>query len=337
MPIILPVDESSRVAEVRRAVAAIALNEGLGDSLAGNAAVIATEAATNLLNHARKGEVCISALSERGFPGVEILALDQGPGIQDISRCMSDGHSSGATSGTGLGAIRRLSTEFDIYSQPGKGTVVLSQIHLPQDRDSGSAPRSILRVGAVAKPIAGEQVSGDAWAMSECGAGVHFVMADGLGHGILAAEASAEALTAFRRKQETAPVAILQNIHRALRGTRGAAVAAAYLDFDAGVARFAGIGNIAAVLAGPGRNHHMVSHNGTAGHETFRFQEFVYPLDGHALFIMHSDGLTTSWNLDPYPGLRAHHPAIIAGVLYRDASRNRDDVCVVVAQIRAKT
>jgi hypothetical protein len=49
------------------------------------------------------------------------------------------------------------------------------------------------------------------------------------------------------------------------------------------------------------------------------------------LVIMHSDGLSSSWNLEAYPGLSRRHPALIAATLYRDASRGRDDVCVVVA------
>ena len=60
--------------------------------------------------------------------GVEILALDKGPGIRDLERSLRDGYSTAGGAGTGLGAISRLSSEFDVYSPPGKGTALLARI-----------------------------------------------------------------------------------------------------------------------------------------------------------------------------------------------------------------
>jgi len=150
---------------------------------------------------------------------------------------------------------------------------------------------------------------------------------------LMAARASAEAISAFRRDSESAPIAVLNRVHAALRGTRGAAVAVADIDPAQGVVRYAGIGNISGVIVRSDKPLSMVSHNGTAGFHIPRLQEFLYPLPEEALIVMHSDGLTTNWNVDHYPGLRRRHPSIIAGVLYRDASRNRDDVCVVATRI----
>jgi anti-sigma regulatory factor (Ser/Thr protein kinase) len=327
---IFPVDDPSRVAEIRRAATAIAREEGLHETLVGHVALVATEVCTNLLKHATNGEVFLSALSDRSEPGIEILAVDRGPGMTDVARCLADGYSSAKTSGTGLGAIARLSQEFDIYSEQGRGTVLVARIHGPKVART--------RIGAVLKPITGEEVCGDAWAFSKRQDGLNLIVADGLGHGPLAARASAEAIAAFRRSGEMAPTAVLQEVHRALRGTRGAAVAVASVDQAGSKVRYAGIGNIGGVLAGVGKPLLMISHNGTAGYHSPRLQEFSYPLPEEALIVLHSDGLHTSWNLDGYPGLRRCDPSLIAGVLYRDFTRhrdstsNRDDVCVVVAK-----
>lgn len=320
---IFPVDDASRTAEVRRAVTTLAQGEGFDEHLRGNAALISTEICTNLLKHAGGGEIFLSPLSDRGAPGVEILAVDRGPGMANIETCLADGYSSSNTSGTGLGAIARLSRQFDIYSQRGKGTVLVSEI-----RPAATAPAFI---GAVVKPIRGEEISGDAWALRWNGDNLAIIVADGLGHGILAARASAEAIFAFRRATESAPATVLNRIHAALKGTRGAAVSVASLD-SSGTVRYAGVGNISGVIVRADKPLFMVSHNGTAGYQTPRLQEFSYPVPEESLLVMHSDGLTTNWNLNEYAGLRRHHPSIIAGVLYRDASRNRDDVCVVVAK-----
>ncbi len=321
---IFPIDHLSRVAEVRRTAAVLSRNEGLHEALAANAALIATEICTNLLKHANEGEVFLSTLSDRATRGVEILAIDRGPGMSNVSQCLADGYSSTNTSGTGLGAVARLSQEFDIYSELNRGTVLVAQVR----REAHVK----ISVGAVVKPIPGEEVAGDAWAFREREDGLTLIVADGLGHGLMAARASAEAISAFRLASEPTPAAVLNRVHSALRGTRGAAVAVAYVDPAEAAIRYAGIGNIAGVIVGSGKPLAMVSHNGTAGFHAPRLQEFSYPLSGEVLIVMHSDGLTANWNLDNYPGLRRRHPSIIAGVLYRDASRKRDDVCVVAAK-----
>ena len=109
--------------------------------------------------------------------------------------------------------------------------------------------------------------------------------------------------------------------------TRGAAVAVADLDSRAGVVRFCGLGNITGSVTAPdaGRRQ-MVSHNGTAGLQARTMQEFAYPWTAGALLILHSDGLATHWSLDCYPGLARRDPSLIAGVLFRDFARGRDDV-----------
>jgi len=323
---IIPIDDPSRVAEVRRAALAIAREEGLDEQLAANAALVSTEISTNLLKHAQQGEVFLSALSSRTAPGVEILAIDRGPGIKDLEACLVDGYSSTQTSGTGLGAISRLSQEFDVYTKADQGTVLVSRI--------GGSAHMRTSVGGIIKPIAGEYVSGDAWAFFERDENLTLVVADGLGHGIDACRASAEAISAFRVAKDLSPLALLRDIDSALRSTRGAAVAVASINTSDRKVRYAGIGNIGGVITQMGKSQFMVSHSGTAGYQTPRLQEFSYNIPEGAVVIMHSDGLTSNWKLDSYPGLRRSHPSVIAGVLYRDASRHRDDVCVVVAKLR---
>jgi len=321
-----PVDDPSRVAEVRRAGERIAHQEDLdGETAIPNASLVITEICTNLIKHAGGGEVFLSPLSPHSGPGIEILAVDRGPGMSDLSRSFADGYSSTQTAGTGLGAITRLSTEFDIYSQPGKGTVLVARIQ----RSRGPATT----VGAVLKPIRGEEVSGDAWALARAAGALVLIVADGLGHGVMAAEASAEAIATFRRSEDYTPTTVLTKVHLRVRGTRGAAVAVAYVDPGKAKVRYAGIGNISGVLIGGNKPVLMISHNGTAGYHSPRLQEFEYSLPRPALIIMHSDGLHTNWNLDEYPGLRRRDPSVIAGVLYRDSARNRDDVCVTVAKL----
>ena len=119
-------------------------------------------------------------------------------------------------------------------------------------------------------------------------------------------------------------------MHRALAPTRGAALAVARVDADARVVRFVGVGNITGALICGGETRRMVSHNGTAGHVAPRIREFTYPFTDDPVLIMHSDGLSAKWDLAGYPGLASSHPSLIAGVLFRDHRRDRDDATIVV-------
>jgi hypothetical protein len=122
-------------------------------------------------------------------------------------------------------------------------------------------------------------------------------------------------------------------IHAGLRGTRGAAVAVAEVALKTRGVRYAGVGNISGLILSGGTAHNLVSHNGTAGVEARKIQEFSYPWPEDGLLVLHSDGLATHWSLADYPGLAQKDPALIAGVLFRDHQRLRDDSTVVVAKV----
>ncbi|HEY7338322.1 MAG TPA: ATP-binding SpoIIE family protein phosphatase [Bryobacteraceae bacterium] len=327
--VFLEIDDPSRVAECRRIAARIAEREALTDSRASDAAIVVSELATNLLKHAQRGRLQISPLSGRGQPGIEFLSIDSGPGISDLAHSFRDGNSTTGTAGAGLGAVRRLSSDFDVYSQPGKGTVIVSEIF-----EETAVPPARFRVGVTARPLAGEQVSGDTWAVRIDKDAALLMVADGLGHGILAAGASAAAADAFYTSAEQTPAALLQVVHRALRGTRGAAVAVARVEFGKSRTRFAGLGNVAGTVLTGGNLHSMVSHSGTAGYEARQAREFEYPWAQDGVIVMHSDGLSGLWDLSAFPGLAFRHPSLIAAVLYREAGRDRDDACVIVGKRR---
>jgi anti-sigma regulatory factor (Ser/Thr protein kinase) len=326
-PFFLRIDDPSLVAESRRLATVVAQREGLPQNRIANIAIIVSELASNLLKHAQGGELHIAPLSGRGEAGVEILSIDRGPGISHVSECLNDGHSTTGTSGTGLGAVRRLSDEFDIFSQPGKGTIIVSQIRMTP------AARGLrIEIGLASRPVTGETVSGDAWAVRNGDDSALILVADGLGHGALAADASRAAVDAFNRSAEESPGILVQVLHRALHGTRGAAVAIASVDFSLGRVRFAGLGNIAGVIVGSSKLQAMVSHNGTAGYEMRQIKEYVYPWTEGSALVMHSDGLSTHWTAAAVPSFNRQHPSVMAAFLYREAGRERDDACIIVAR-----
>jgi len=329
----LPILDSSRVAEARRLLGTLGGDAGLSETDAGRAQIVAMELANNLLRHARDGMLVARVLQEAEGQGVEILAVDRGPGM-DLERCLADGYSTGGTPGTGLGAVRRLSDLFDVYSLPGGSSLVA---RITARGPGPERPREPARteIGGLCLPIASEQVSGDAWAtLPAPGGRTAIIVADGLGHGPNAAEASAAALEVFHEQvpQGRGPAEVLGDIHRRLRSTRGAAVSIAELSPAAAEIRFAGLGNVTATVISSGARRGLVSHNGTAGATNTTPRELTYPFPPQSLLVMASDGLGTHWDLARYAGIATHHAALISGVLCRDFSRGRDDLTVVTAR-----
>jgi anti-sigma regulatory factor (Ser/Thr protein kinase) len=325
------VKEISQVGEARRLATHLAAQVHLDEIDKGRVALVATELANNLQMHAGGGTLLLRPVNPGPGGGVEIMAIDQGPGMADVARCLEDGYSTRGTPGTGLGSVKRLSSLMEIYSLPGKLTVVLAQV-----RPSGAKPPVGLEIGAVSVAVEGEPVCGDGWTERRDEKGTSILVVDGLGHGTGAADAAQAALRLFEEGPGSGLELTLHRLHDGLRSTRGAAAMVLQVDPPQKKVTCAGIGNIAGCLSGPVDSRNFVSHNGIVGHQSKRVQEFTYPWEDDALLILHSDGINSRWRLDAYAGLRHRHPSVIAAVLYLDFRRERDDATVLVARKNAR-
>jgi len=327
----IPVSDSTQVSEARRNVAERTAALRFSTRTAGEAAIVATEMASNLVKHGDGGELLLRTIGDERNAGIELLALDRGRGM-DVDRCLVDGYSTSTSPGTGLGAIRRLSASSDFYSVIGGGTVVLATIW------SNAAPTAgNWIVGGVNVPLPGQEVCGDAWVVRCNARGMDVMVVDGLGHGPEAAKASDAAVSAFLRNQNCSPLEHLAAADDALHATRGAAVGVAVIDLQQGKITFSGVGNTAAVVVTGDEAQHLVSFGGIVGQRRVPSRQFTNSWSPESLFIAHSDGIGTRWSLSTYPGLTARHPSIIAGVVYRDFARGRDDASILVIKPKAKT
>jgi len=325
---VLPVADGSQVPAARRWAQAAAETIGLDETDAHRAGLVVTELATNLMKHTPHGGAILLRVTPPPEAEVEVIAVDSGPGMADVAQSLLDGHSTAGSPGTGLGAVRRLSDDFDVYSQPGRGTVVFARVR------PGRAPAPARRFvcSGVSVALGGETVCGDAWTVLHDRGRLIAIVVDGLGHGEGAAAAASAAMQAVSANTFDTSLDALRAMHEGLRPTRGAAGSVIGVDPGLGTVTAAGIGNVAAVVAGHGTQRHTVSSGGILGHEVRQFREFQYPWAPDSLLVVHSDGLSTHWSLDGYPGLRQRHPAVVAAVLYRDFQRGRDDVTVVVGR-----
>jgi anti-sigma regulatory factor (Ser/Thr protein kinase) len=336
----IPIEEASQCGEGRRVALRMSRDLGFDEKRAGQVAIVVTEACTNILKHAGAGQILLRVTDPDGdekVPALELLALDKGPGMHDIDRCLQDGYTTGSSPGQGLGAIQRQSDESDFYSVPGEGTAILARWRVAPgfkraaDNDISRGP--MLHVGAVNVCKYGEEFCGDSWGIEQSDAVSTVLVADGLGHGYEASQASLEAVRVLRDNPELTPGMLIDLSHRALRSLRGAAVSVLRIDLAHGKVTFSGLGNVTGqIYAGPQRSQHLVSVNGTAGHQAARIREFNYPWPEGGIIVMHSDGLASGTSLDSRPALALRDPTLIAGILYRDFSRGHDDATVIVAK-----
>lgn len=324
---VVPIEETSQIGQARRMAQQVAAEAGFDATDAGRVALVATELATNVLKHAKSGELHIAALGGMGARGVEVIAVDRGPGFNLVD-CLPDGFSTGGTRGEGLGAVKRQSDVMDMYADP-RGAIVLARLY---PKGFGKAD---IRFGASHHALHSEEVSGDGWALALDDHRIAAIVVDGLGHGESAHEAASVAVATWLAAPMEDPVTLMGTLAQAMQGGRGGAVALACFDSQTAGLRYAGIGNISGSVHLPEGSRGLASHPGIVGMQTRRAQAFDFPQVAGRLLVMHSDGLQSRWSLKDYPGLVSRHPALVTALLHRDFCRGRDDATVFAIRLEA--
>ena len=317
----LRVEDASAVPACRKAVQGLAERLQFSAIRIGQLALAVTEAASNLHKHAEQGSLLLCVNRDGEPPGLDLVTIDAGPGVRDVSAAVRDGHSTSGTLGIGLGAIQRLADFSDLYSRPGQATALVA-------RFCGSPPTPETRWAGLLRPITGETECGDAYGAVQVGGAVIAVLCDGLGHGPLAAAAAAEGVAAVLEDPAGEPAALLERVHRRMSGTRGGAVGIVRIDGPR--AGFAGLGNVAASMVSGGERKSMISLPGIAGHQARAVRQFEYQVPPGAAVILHSDGISSRWEAAALPGIAARDPLLIAAVLLAAAGVHRDDAGILV-------
>ncbi|SDF74801.1 Anti-sigma regulatory factor (Ser/Thr protein kinase) [Lentzea fradiae] len=325
----LPVEETAQVGRIRRTVTTLAERLGFGANRTAEVGLAVTEIGTNLHKHARQGVVLVRTVRGERDAAVEVVALDRGPGIADVELAWQDGQSTTGTLGVGLGAVARLATSCSMTSRAGSGTALVARFAAARDwvPEWGAE-----HAAGVTRPIGGEEVCGDAYAICRSTDRLTLVMCDGSGHGPLAAAASDRAVRMFRDLAPMPPEQLLARLHHELRGTRGGALAVAEIDLAARSVRFCGLGNIAGAVLSDGRKQGMISVPGVAGHQARTIRAFDYELPEGAVVVLHSDGLTERWGADFGADPATDDPVLVAATLLREAGVRNDDASVLVAR-----
>jgi len=331
---IINLPDRSYQAIARAELKSMAIKAGLTGHRLAETEIIIAEITTNLVKHATHGgQILCRIIEENDRNGFELISIDNGPGIATTLLMLKDGVSTKNTLGQGLGAIKRLSDTFDIYSLPGWGTVLLSRIFKKTRKTIKPADKIVMESIRVAKP--GETACGDHWSIAGSDKTAHICMADGLGHGPEASDAASKALGEFSAQTGTLANEQLRYIHGNIRKTRGAVMSIAHIDNINKQLIYCGIGNILTRLINQPlsmASRTFNSYNGIVGHTIpGTINNTVIPWDKKLdMLVMHTDGISGRWDIAKYPKILQHHSIILCAALFKDHFRGTDDATVSV-------
>lgn len=325
--------DRSYFAIIKKEIHTIALRHEMPAKRIAELDIVVAELTSNLNKHATEGEILVGWFDDKQASYLEIISIDRGPGIHDVQRVIADGYSTSNTLGHGLGSIKRLADEFDMYSLKGWGTIALARIY----RKGGPVRKSLRTLKAYPVIISHpqEMLSGDGFVDKSGEKLTKLMLMDGLGHGAEANRAINVAAEAFNQCPFTSPVEILRFLHREVRKTRGLVGLIAVANKAERSLLLAGIGNISAKLFGPaGAVKSVLSYNGIIGHNIPNTMNDVHVPHGQFQeLILCSDGLRSRWEMGKYVGIYRCDPSIKAAALYKDFGRTTDDMSAVIIKL----
>ncbi|MBE8725978.1 SpoIIE family protein phosphatase [Flavobacterium hungaricum] len=326
------IEDRSLIPFIKREIHNLALKSGFTAHRAAETDIIVAELTSNLIKYANGGEFLYRSRELHGHQEIEIYCLDNGKGIDNVTKIMHDGYSTSNTLGHGLGAIKRLSNDFQIYSLRDWGTVQYVKICAAPDFIAPVTDDSIFSVVSVNYP--GEKVCGDGYYIKHTSKGFQIFVGDGLGHGEHAHEAVQLAIQAFKRATAEDAALILKDIHEAVKRSRGLVASIAVVDYKSQTWNICGIGNINTRIYRGLENKTYTPYNGIIGLNIPRtMKSTVVPFLKHQIIVMHSDGLRTRWNLNDMMGIIKQNSGVIAASLFKENIRGTDDATILVGKI----
>ena len=323
-------DDRSYFSLIKKEIHRQAVEVGMNPTRIAELDLIVAEMTSNLFKYSDGGELLLGVFKNAGAPYIELISIDNGPGMVNPARMMQDGVSTSNTLGHGLGSMKRLSDTFEVYSQIGWGTIVLSRVFNEPERISAKS-QLIIRPIVVFKP--GEKTSGDGYISKSTEQYTKIMLADGLGHGPEANLAVNEAAAAFKVFPDMSPTETIRFLHSSIKKTRGAVISIVCYDRVNKTWTVAGVGNIAGRFSGPVNFKNNMSYNGIVGHNIpGSMNDQTYSAEEFNQVMLCSDGIKTRIDMARYPLMYKYDLTILAAAIYKDHARRTDDMSVVIAK-----
>jgi anti-sigma regulatory factor (Ser/Thr protein kinase) len=334
MAAVIPVTSLSDIYIARRTAKDMAVAIGFDDRVSEEIALAVIELASNLARHAQSGKLTLASITDGGRVGIQVEALDRGPGIANVQPAMTDGFSMAGSLGYGLGMVNRLMDQFDITSQQGAdaGTSIVCTRWLRVD-DATASPCP-LEFGTATRTCPTMTLNGDAFVIKRWQACALASVIDGLGHGQYAHRAAQTARQYVETHFDQPLDAIFHGVGRACHATRGVVMALVRFDFGQHDLRFAfaSVGNIATRLFGSSAWRHFIVQRGILGGNAPIVRVTEHCWEPGNVLVLHSDGVTQHWGLEDFPELAKESATVMAQHLLRALAKTNDDATVLVVK-----
>jgi anti-sigma regulatory factor (Ser/Thr protein kinase) len=325
---LLPTLDAASVSLARERVRAEGRRIGLGEDAVGALAIVVSELANNQLSHGTRGQIAVRALMRSGVAGLEIVAADEGRGITNAVRSFEGASRAEGSLGVGLAGVRSLSDELDVDIRLGEGTCIRA-------RKFGAPVARRREVAILGRPCKGERVSGDQAGFERTEGGLLLFVADGLGHGPEARDASDRALVAARRSSGVSSVDLLRAVDVALARSRGAVMAIANLDESRATVDFAAIGNVTTHIVRFRQARLFTGSSFVLGMPTpvtKRIASERISAEADEVIVMCSDGISSRATLEERRDMLHASSLAIAEHMLETFGQDNDDATVLVAR-----
>jgi len=328
------VSHLSHASEARRLAKALAIDLGFDMRESEELAIVVSELASNLVKHATSGRLTLTPLEEDGRLGIKIESQDDGPGIADVNRAITDGFSTTGSLGYGLGTVNRLMDDFEIQPRPdGKTGTQITCLRWRREhiRKTESCPLSF---GVATRAYRNIELNGDAFVVRRWNEFALIALIDGLGHGQYANIAAQTAREYIENHYDQRLEALFRGAGRACRATRGVVMALARFDWKAEpiTLTFASVGNIGARVFGIPTPMNFIVHRGVVGLNAPNPVVAEYSWSSDYILVLHTDGLQTMWRWNDFPELAEAPAAYAARFLLQALAKDNDDATVIVVR-----
>lgn len=289
--------------------------------------IVVSELGTNLIKHRTiHGELIFRTLNDNGHRGIEIISMDNGPGIIDVENVLKRPSSKTGSLGIGLSGVKRMMDEFSIKSRLGEGTTVSTKKWVPKeflDR---------MNFSVFTRPIQSEseKFNGDAYFIRHEPEYTIIAVIDALGHGEDAYKTSIRVLSVLEENYRESLHTIIDTCHKELRDMRGAAIALCKIDFTRKIIQHIGVGNVETRIYNIPKSVQPFCFNGTLGMSMERIHIHEYPYNEGACIVMFSDGIYSRFSIPD--NILIKSTLDIAKFIFDNYARRTDDVTVLVGK-----
>jgi anti-sigma regulatory factor (Ser/Thr protein kinase) len=325
----VPIYDEASVSTARQRVRDVGEQSGANKNLTESVALIASELTHNQLAHSRQGYIVVRAIERSGLKGLEVVAADLGPGLQRVLFTPThDSPSKGL--GAGLEGVFRMADEVHFDSRVEEGFCVVAR----KFESSAVGPWEIAIAG---RPLPGELISGDDGAFFQSEDNLLIVVADGLGHGPEAREASSHAMETVAKNPRVSLDELAFVLNTELAGTRGCALSIVRANTQSGEVECLAAGDVHAHLYNGRDTHFFTSTPLVVGDAQFarrRVRTERTTAGPGCVLLMFTDGLQSRTSLKGELELLRRPAITIAQNLLATHARPNDDATVMVARWR---